>query len=124
VPTSLKVLIIEDDDLCAQTIAFLLQECGNYVSERVSTLAAALETLKQKSFDFIICDLGLPDSRGVQTVIEVKKYTVLPVIVLSGTDVTSVVISTLRSIADSFILKQQFTLENLRSSLRDIGKIQ
>jgi DNA-binding NarL/FixJ family response regulator len=120
---SLRVLIIEDNDLYAGMLVSALQACGSYVVERAVTLAAAVEKLQQLTFDFILCDLGLPDSRGVQTVVEVKKHTKIPVIVLSGTDITSAVVASLSVVAEGFILKQDMTFNKFQAALQRIGKL-
>jgi DNA-binding NarL/FixJ family response regulator len=118
-----KVLIIEDNDLIATALQEMLRECGEYSATHVSTLFATLDQLQHNTFDFILCDLGLPDSRGVKTVMEVKKHTSSPIIVLSGTDITSIVIATLSSITEGFILKQELTFDKFYAALRHIGKV-
>ena len=118
-----SVLIIEDNDLVALGIQEMLRECGEYLCTHVFTLSAAIDQLQHKTFDFILCDLGLPDSHGVKTVTEVKKYTSSPIIVLSGTDITSVIIATLSGLTEGFILKQELTFDKFRNALQHIGKV-
>lgn len=109
-----KVLIIEDDDLYSKTIEMMLGECGNFTITSVITLYASIEEVKKEVFDFILCDLGLPDSSGAHTVKEIRKYTKVPLIILSGSDIPSVIAATLSSGAECYILKSEATIDKLK----------
>ena len=64
----MNVLIIEDDAPFARLLGALLNANGDmYHIERAETLAAARERLTTRGFDFVLTDLGLPDSRGLAT---------------------------------------------------------
>ena len=116
-----RVLIIEDNDPFTKTVLAVLAECGEYVADGVGTLASAIEKLHQSTYDFILCDLGLPDSRGIGIVLEIKKHTSSPVIVISGTDITDVVITSLGEIAEGYIIKCEFSLPKFQATLQRIG---
>ena len=75
-PKCLKILLVEDNKgdailineyLCDDTIC-------QYSINEVESLNQAISQLKANRFDIILLDLNLPDSNGIDTLIEVIKY--------------------------------------------------
>lgn len=85
----LKILHIEDNPGDVLLVEELLynNRYFQYFFEDANTLNAALEKLKNNTYDVILIDLGLPDSRGlegVKKIIDIQPNT--PVIVITGSN--------------------------------------
>jgi len=75
-PKCLKILLVEDNKGDAILInEYLCDEAiSNYSIEEAESLNQAIELLKADRFDIILLDLNLPDSYGIDTLIEIIKY--------------------------------------------------
>ncbi|MDO9532529.1 MAG: response regulator, partial [Deltaproteobacteria bacterium] len=64
-----KVLLVEDNPGDARLIQEMLMEAGGdgFELEWVSQLSEGLERLSTGKVDLVLLDLGLPDSRGINT---------------------------------------------------------
>lgn len=70
----MKLLIIDDEEKLRQLLARIIQlEWENLAISQASDLKSALQLLKQKEFDVIICDVKLPDGNGVDFVLKLKE---------------------------------------------------
>ena len=78
-----KILLVEDHDDTARTLARLLQSQG-YEVKTAGLVASALEALRREAFDLLLCDIGLPDGTGFQLIEEVRKDWRTPALALSG----------------------------------------
>ncbi|MBL6765691.1 MAG: response regulator [Verrucomicrobiae bacterium] len=79
-----RLLVIEDDRVARDTIEKTVAR-DNYILATATTLAEARAKLKAATFDVILLDLNLDDSRGVETFDAVRaKANGAPIIVLSG----------------------------------------
>ena len=79
----MKLLIIDDEDKLRQLIARIIQlEWENLAISQAPELKAALQLLKQKDFDVIICDVKLPDGNGVDFVLKIKELQPLSEVLL------------------------------------------
>jgi DNA-binding response OmpR family regulator len=83
---TIKVLLLEDDADDYRLIDRQLRDQRYiFVIDWVETLAAALEKLDRQSFDIVLSDLSVPDSRGFETVSMLNKHCgQAPLIVLTG----------------------------------------
>lgn len=80
------ILIVEDDDTVAAMVCALIEELG-HDCQRVSSAAAALETLEgETSFDLLFSDIVMPGGmNGIELARKVKKARPeLPVILTTG----------------------------------------
>ena len=80
-----RVLVVEDDqdvlDLVSLTISFRWPSAKIYP---VSTGAEALTLAEDVRLDLIILDIGLPDIDGNQVLKQVRQFSDVPVIMLTG----------------------------------------
>lgn len=86
----LHILHVEDDDDEAECIAIgLHNEAPDELHiDRVASLAQAVLQLASKPatfYDVILLDLGLPESRGFDTIETLLRTTMTPLVVLTGT---------------------------------------
>src|SRR4030042_5499926 len=84
---SMSVLLIEDDPddilLVKESLAEI--SLGKIKLEYTGRLSRGLIELSSHSYDVVLLDLNLPDSRGLETLkTVVKSYPKIPVVVLSG----------------------------------------
>ncbi len=66
-----RILIVDDEDLVRNYVRRALASRGWEISE-AGNGAAALELLKQKDFDAVICDLKMPDMRGEEVIKKIR----------------------------------------------------
>jgi PAS domain S-box-containing protein len=76
-----KLLLVEDNQDAAETIVMCLEVHGYQVTH-VSTCADAVRTAREREFDIVLTDLGLPDGSGIDVGRALSKS--LPVVALSG----------------------------------------
>ena len=120
-----NVLLMEDNQIHAKLIqTFLCDEEPGCLAKNfafnltwVPTLREGLEALTKNSFNVILLDLMLPDSRGIETLETTLKHcSNTPVIVQTGTEDTTIVVKSLQLGAYGFLPKQ-----NLDSNLLVYG---
>lgn len=83
-PTSLDVLLVEDDRDIAALLRRIFDENPDYAANltETSSVAETLDLLGRRSFDAIVLDLGLPDSTGLRTARKVIDAITPPVAVV------------------------------------------
>ena len=79
-----KILIIDDEEGFRTLLTRIISLEGYEVYE-AGTLKSALEILKLKRVDIILCDVKLPDGNGVEFIKEIKvKFPVIQIILLTA----------------------------------------
>jgi PAS domain S-box-containing protein len=84
-----RILLIEDSSSDAELLEtqLSLQKTFVHTLTRVDRLADGLALAASREFDVVLCDLGLPDSHGLEPVAELHKLAPgLPIVVLTGED--------------------------------------
>ncbi len=66
------ILVVEDDTVVSDSLAFTLREAGYYVDTTVSGRSGVQMALKNHP-DLIIADLILPDINGAEMVAEIRR---------------------------------------------------
>ena len=83
-PTSLRILVVEDEPATRRLMARLLRGLGHEVTT-AGTVAKALEALEAGEFDLIVSDIGLPDGSGLDLMRRVgSRHRPVPAIALTG----------------------------------------
>lgn len=118
---TVSVLLIEDSSSDAFLISDALKdsyEGTDFMVARVSTLAHALETLKSTKFNVILLDLGLPDSKGIDTFLHIHAALPnCPVIILSGSIDGTMAGKALGLGAQDFLPKQEISRFNITRTI-------
>jgi hypothetical protein len=86
-----NLLIVEDDEVQRNSIIELIGN-GDVESTAVASGAEAIELLKERHFDCMVIDLGLPDMTGYELIKRIQDelgLTHLPIVVYTGKDLTS-----------------------------------
>jgi signal transduction histidine kinase len=85
---SIKLLLVDDDAGDRKIVKLALSRSSNIVDfniETAETLSEATGCLKNKDYDVVLLDLGLPDSRGINTVQKILEANPnVPIVVLTG----------------------------------------
>jgi len=79
----LSILLVEDHADTGQAMTRLLQARGHHV-QLAGTVGSAREVIDVKTFDILLCDLGLPDGTGIDVITYLRKTRETPAIALSG----------------------------------------
>jgi DNA-binding response OmpR family regulator len=83
-PASGRVIVVEDDPLQAESLAFILRQEG-YVVELASTGAEALAVARsQPAPDTVLLDVALPDLSGVEVARRLRAGSNVPIIMLTA----------------------------------------
>ena len=112
----MRILLVEDDMLLAQSLTDRLEGQGFHVDE-ADRGEDALELSDLYEYQVMVLDLGLPDMRGDEVLDNLRaKNERLPVLVLSGEADVEARLSCLRSGADDYLTKP-FNMEELVARL-------
>jgi two-component system response regulator RegX3 len=83
-PASGRVIVVEDDPLQAESLAFILRQEG-YVVELAATGAEALVAARsQPAPDTVLLDVALPDLSGVEVARRIRAGSNVPIIMLTA----------------------------------------
>lgn len=106
---SMKVLLIEDNLEDVELIREVLLETyieTNLKLTNVDCLQAGKEVLLKVKFDVILLDLTLPDSQGLETITEVKKYGAkTPIVVMLASNDQTLALSAIHAGAEFYLTK-------------------
>ncbi|MGA1790510.1 MAG: sigma 54-interacting transcriptional regulator [bacterium] len=103
-----NVLLIEDNPGDARLIWEKLIEAkaSHWKMESVETLSEGLKLFEKGPFDIVLLDLGLPDSRGLDTFLRLySRMSKVPIIVLTGLDDEAMAIKTVQEGAQDYLIK-------------------
>lgn len=113
----MRILLIEDDVLLAQSLTDALEAEGFQVDE-ADCSEDGLELAKLYEYQVMILDLGLPDMRGDEVLQNLRQQnTDMPVLILSGDTQVESRLSCLHKGADDYLIKP-FNMEELVARLQ------
>ncbi|MFH1845407.1 MAG: response regulator, partial [bacterium] len=117
----LDVLFIEDSPVDAKIFQGILSK-SRYFECTVShakSMAEAAGYLQSHEYDIIVTDLGLPDSNGCLTVVNIRKEAEsAPILVLTGDDGENRAINMLRVGAQDYLVKGKYDPASLDRAIR------
>lgn len=114
----MKILIVEDSDSDARLLDIYMSKIQGTDRIRTNSLVGALELLSNNRFDVILLDLGLPDSKGINTldkVVGVDPYT--PIVVLTSNEDYEYGVQSVRHGATDYIVKADMNPNIIRRVL-------
>lgn len=117
--TDLRLLIVEDNPGDARLIREMLQGSKPRVALHFAdNLAAAAGALRGGGFDAVLLDLGLPDSRGLETLRSLQaQFASVPVVVMTGLGDEEIGVQAVQLGAQDYLVKGQVESGLLRRSL-------
>jgi len=117
-----RILLVEDDDALRNSLADQLRLHEEFETVAVDTAAAAIEQTREREFDLILLDVGLPDMDGRELCRLLRRSEIkAPIIMLTGADSESDTILGLDSGANDYITKPfrlGVLLARIRAQLR------
>src|SRR5580693_275953 len=111
-----RILIVEDEPALLRALQINLRARGYEVATSVAGQEALVEAARRPP-DAVLLDLGLPDLDGTEVIRELRSWTTVPVIVLSGRAGSDDKIGALDAGADDYVTKP-FSMEELMARLR------
>lgn len=115
-----KVLIVEDEQSISNFISAILTANG-YDTMVVRSGEEALTMISSHCPDLIVLDLGLPDMDGMEVLKSVRKWSNLPVVVVSARQHENDKVTALDCGADDYLVKPFGTSEllaRIRTAIR------
>lgn len=122
-PTIIKALLVEDNPGDARLLRETLKEAASTKSTRVQLtevqrLSQALERLREETYDVILMDLGLPDSHGLNAIIQTREQAPeAAIVVLTGMEDEALALEALRQGAQDYLAKTQINPQLLVRSM-------
>jgi CheY-like chemotaxis protein len=110
-----NLLVVEDDEAQRNSIVELIGN-GDVVTKAVGTGEEALALLKERHFDCLVLDLGLPDMTGFELIERIKSEAglqELPIIIYTGKELSKSDETELRRMAETIIIKDVQSPERL-----------
>lgn len=99
-----RILIVDDEPAIQRFLKTALS-VGDFSLAQAETGHAALQAAVSEKPDVILMDLGLPDMDGVEVIESIRKWSQVPIIVLSVRDRESEKVRALDAGADDFLTK-------------------
>jgi two-component system KDP operon response regulator KdpE len=112
------VLVVDDEPQIVRGLKIILRDAG-YAVESAETKAQALALLASRPPDALVLDLVLPDGQGVEVCREVRRWSRLPILVLSAVGDEREKVRALDAGADDYVTKP-FGTDELLARLRAV----
>jgi diguanylate cyclase (GGDEF)-like protein len=114
-----SVLLVEDNDGDADLAMDYLGEICGAVVHHVTSVEEAVRWLGERSYDFVISDLTLPDARGLDAVLRLQPLASdTPFLVITGVDDEALALAAVQQGAEDYLVKGQLDATSLRRTLR------
>ena len=116
-----RVLLVEDNPGDARLLGELLREADAIAFKviHVTSLAQALETVRESTIDVMLLDLSLPDGSGLDTVRRAsEEATEVPIIVMTGTDDTTLAMTAVQEGVQDYLIKGEVSSDWLVRCIR------
>jgi len=117
----IKVLAIEDNPDDAELLRRMLLKAKepSFTFVQALRLFEGLQLLREGSFDIVLLDLKLPDSEGMDSVLDIRRqYPTLPIIVFTGLADDEVALKALHLDVQDYLAKGQIESDLLVRSIR------
>jgi two-component system KDP operon response regulator KdpE len=112
------VLVVDDEPQILRGLKVVLRSAGFQVAQ-AATKREALDAIAVRPPDVIILDLVLPDGNGVEVCEEVRRWSTLPIIVLSAVGDEREKVRALDAGADDYVTKP-FGTDELTARIRAV----
>jgi two-component system KDP operon response regulator KdpE len=113
-----RILVVDDEPQIVRGLKIILRTAG-YSVEAASTKSEALAALAARPPAALVLDLVLPDGEGVEVCQEVRRWSRLPILVLSAVGDEREKVRALDAGADDYVTKP-FGTDELMARLRAV----
>lgn len=111
-----RILIVDDDSSLLETVTIVLRS-QDYAVHVATSGREGLARVSDLSPDLMILDVNLPDMEGFEVVREVRRFSNMPVLMLTGRVESTAIVSGLDSGADDYLTKP-FKTDELMARVR------
>jgi two-component system KDP operon response regulator KdpE len=115
-----RVLVVDDEPQILRALRINLH-ARQYDVVTAGTGRGALEAAADAHPDLVILDLGLPDMDGVDVIRSLRKWTQVPIVILSGRINSAAKVDALDAGADDYVTKP-FSVEELLARIRAVTR--
>jgi two-component system KDP operon response regulator KdpE len=115
-----KVLVIDDEPQIIRALAINMQARG-YEMIAAANAATGSKMAVDKRPDVVLVDLGLPDRDGLTVIKNIRTWSNVPILVLSGRTDSKFKIAALENGADDYITKP-FDVEELFARIKAVSR--
>lgn len=99
-----KVLIVDDEKRMLDLIALYLQP-HKYICKKAQGASVALSCMKNETYDIVLLDVMMPEMDGWKLCQEIRRFSDVPIIMLTARDQREDIIKGLQLGADDYITK-------------------
>lgn len=122
----IRILVIDDEPTIHTTLRLSLASAGYKVGEALTGRSGIKQT---ETFHphLVLLDLGLPDLNGFEVLKEIRKWSRVPIVVLTATDDENTKVSLLDAGADDYLTKpfsSKELLARVRVAIRNVGVVE
>jgi two-component system KDP operon response regulator KdpE len=117
-----RILVVDDEPQMIRVLRINLL-ARQYEVVTAGTGQGALDAARQDRPDIVVLDLGLPDLDGVEVIRQLRTWTQVPVIVLSGRADSHDKVDALDAGADDYVTKP-FSVDELLARIRVVARRQ
>ena len=115
-----RVLVVDDEPQILRALRINLH-ARQYDVVTAGTGRGALDAAADAHPDLVILDLGLPDMDGVDVIRSLRKWTQVPIVILSGRMNSAAKVNALDAGADDYVTKP-FSVEELLARIRAVTR--
>jgi two-component system KDP operon response regulator KdpE len=115
-----RVLVVDDEPQILRALRINLH-ARHYDVVTAGSGRAALDAAADAHPDLVILDLGLPDMDGVDVIRSLRKWTQVPIVILSGRMNSAAKVDALDAGADDYVTKP-FSVEELLARIRAVTR--
>lgn len=119
-PHNCRILIVEDDPVLSDLVAGLLREHG-YIVRQCFDGKSGLEAARKESFNLLLLDVLLPQMDGFEVLDKLRRYSDVPVIMITAKGAEADRITGFKTGADDYLPKP-FNIEELLLRVQAIIK--
>jgi two-component system KDP operon response regulator KdpE len=121
-----RILLIDDEQAIRNVVKMSLEANGYKICEAVDGRSGVVK-VSEFHPHLVLLDLGLPDINGLEVLKTLRKWTRVPIIILTVTDEEHIKVQLLDAGADDYLTKPfgaNELLARVRVALRNIGLIE
>ena len=115
-----RLLVVDDEPQILRALRINLH-ARQYDVVTAGTGRGALDAATEAHPDLVILDLGLPDMDGVEVIRSLRKWTQVPIVILSGRLNSATKVDALDAGADDYVTKP-FSVEELLARIRAVTR--
>jgi|GEM_PF-1027863 len=118
----INILLVQNDPAARDFIMQALAGCSasvQFCAETAGSIAETMQYIRNESFDVVLLDMNLPDSKGVETVTQIRSMDQhIPIVVMIELADEEIGLQALKHGADDYLIKGRIFKDVLGRSIR------